>query len=96
VAANGAVDGTLSKGITQSMEFTGGGSSYCFKGLPFQPKGGAATISYPDSTGAGTLAQLQISTTGTTGDCTGGAQVEVATYLGGSFVKEPFYIVLYG
>jgi hypothetical protein len=76
--------------------FSGGGSAYCFKNLPFQPKGGSVSIDYGNATpvGANHVAELQISSTGTTGDCTG-TQVEVSTDTA-TFTKEPFYIVLYG
>jgi hypothetical protein len=98
VLANGTVDVSQSKGISNSNVVLRAISAYCLANLPFAPKGGAATIDYGNaSVGDTEMAELEISPTGTALDCHGGESVEVSTSSKqGSFHAEPFYLVLYG
>ncbi len=101
VMANGTVDVSESKGITSAEVTLRAISAYCFAGLPFEPRGGSATIDYGSAgTGRSEIAELQISPTGTALDCHANEGVEVSTAAFASskwtFRPEPFYIVLYG
>jgi hypothetical protein len=98
VLANGTVDVSQSKGLSNSNVALRAISAYCFTNLPFTPRGGSATIDYGDA-GAGNseVAELQLSSTGTSIDCRAGEAVEVSTSSkAGTFHAEPFYVVLYG
>jgi len=98
VLANGTVDTSQSKGITQSMVHLRSTSAFCFSSLPFTPKGGSVTMDYGDPFGSlAEVGQLQISSTANTVDCDTGEPVEVATLSDPStYAPEAFYVVLYG
>ena len=98
VLANGTIDTSQSKGITQSMVHLRSTSAFCFSSLPFTPKGGSVTMDYGDPFGSlAEVGQLQISSTANTVDCDTGEPVEVATLSDPStYAPEAFYVVLYG
>jgi hypothetical protein len=99
VFADGTLDPTESKGITQSMVIRRHTSAYCFSGLPFTPRGGSATIDYAEAglnNGNHELAELEIDQSGFASDCNPGETVEVSTASNlNTFGREAFYIVLY-
>ena len=98
VLADGTVDASQSKGITQSMVHIRKTSAFCFSSLPFTPKGGSVTMDFGDPDGSlAEVGQLQISSTSQTVDCNSGEPVEVATVSNPStYAPEAFYVVLYG
>jgi hypothetical protein len=98
VLANGTVDVSQSKGLSNSNVVLRAISAYCLTNLPFAAKGGTATVDYGNaSVGDTEMAELEISSTGTALDCRPGEGVEVSTSSKqGTFHAEPFYLVLYG
>ena len=98
VLADGTVDASQSKGITQSMVHLRVTSAFCFSSLPFTPKGGSVTMDFGDPYGSlSEVGQLQISSTSQTANCNSGEPVEVATLSDPStYAPEAFYVVLYG
>jgi hypothetical protein len=91
VSANGTVDPINSKGVAQANVTFVPVSTYCFSGLPFQPRGGQATIDYSDASFQN--AQFDL---GDAGGCPVGTQAFVYTEdhgTGGS--PSTFYVVFY-
>lgn len=84
-------DVTQARGISQSNVFFDSGSDqYCFRGLPFRPRGGQATIDYSEA-GSGDD-ELNFDT-GTVAGCPAGTQA----FVWGAGTGGPigFYILLY-
>ena len=98
IRADGTVDASQSKGITDAMVHRRNIAAFCITGLPFTPKNGTVTVDYGlDADGSKELAQLQIASSGTALNCNTGENVEIATSsASGTFAPEPFYLVLFG
>jgi hypothetical protein len=93
VSEEGVLDSSNSKNVAvKRNETLGGGSTYCFSGLPFTPKGGQATLDeFESARNAG--AQFA---RGTVPGCPTDTQAFVYTWEGGIDQKAGFYVVFYG
>lgn len=93
VNEEGVLDTSNSKNVAVIRDTTlGGGSTYCFSGLPFTPKGGQATLDELESArSAG--AQFAL---GTISGCPSGTQAFVYTWEGSIDQKAGFFVVFYG
>ncbi len=93
VNEEGVLDTTNSKNVAVVRDTTlGGGSTYCFSGLPFIPKGGQATLDESESPrNAG--AQFAL---GTISGCPSDTQAFVYTWEGSIDQRAGFYAVFYG
>ncbi len=93
VNEEGELDATNSKNVTVVRDTTlGGGSTYCFSGLPFTPKGGQATLDERESA-RNDGAQFAL---GTVSGCPSGTQAFVFTWEGSMDQKAGFFAVFYG
>jgi hypothetical protein len=90
ITTNGTVDAANSKGITQAnLTYTGSGDdTYCFKRLPFRPRGGQVTVDYSDSPRQVQVFHFDL---GTVVPCPSGTQA----YVWGATGSASFYVAFY-
>lgn len=89
--ANVKPDGTVtrSRGVRQADVTVVGGETYCFRGLPFQPRGGQAAIDYSEANIDDDELHFDV---GSGGGCPAGTQA----FVWGPNGPLGFYIVFYG
>jgi hypothetical protein len=96
VAADGKVIAADSRGITQSNVSLQSTSAYCFAGLTFPFKTAMAVIDYGDETsGFSDNPTVSVALGDPYGDCSNGAQLEVAGSEEAGFSEEGFFIWFY-
>jgi hypothetical protein len=90
VIYDGSVDTANSKGITQAnVTYTGSlDDKYCFRRLPFRPRGAQVTVDYSDSPNAVQVFHFDL---GTLVPCPPGTQA----YVWGATDSASFYIAFY-